>query len=199
MVKIPDWAFEFHGHYCPFMPLGYRMGILALKKLEIERVKDHGVFCFPEMGNRHPQTCMIDGLQIATGCTYGKLLIERLNYGKYAAIFYQPGKVAIRISVKPEFIDYIHKEAAEFFKYRQKGIEPSNIPEEIGKSCVEIVLSAEEDKMFKVEKLPNFKYEKPKGSWQRTKCEKCGEYVFEPYIRVKEGQDLCIPCSGYEE
>ena len=21
----PDWAFEFHGHKCPFMPPGYRM------------------------------------------------------------------------------------------------------------------------------------------------------------------------------
>ena len=29
----PDWAFEFHGHRCPFMPLGYRMGRLALERL----------------------------------------------------------------------------------------------------------------------------------------------------------------------
>ncbi|MGQ9480432.1 FmdE family protein [Chloroflexus sp.] len=26
----PAWAFEFHGHECPFMPIGYRMGSLAL-------------------------------------------------------------------------------------------------------------------------------------------------------------------------
>lgn len=29
----PDWAFEFHGHRCPFMPLGFRMGRLALECL----------------------------------------------------------------------------------------------------------------------------------------------------------------------
>ena len=29
MNMIPEWAWEFHGHRCPFMPLGYRMGKLA--------------------------------------------------------------------------------------------------------------------------------------------------------------------------
>lgn len=195
MFEIPDWVFEFHGHLCPLMPIGYRMGILGLKRFGIERVKDHGVFCFPEMGNRHPQTCMIDGLQAATGCTYGKLLMERLNYGKFAAIFYCLGKNAIRISVKPEFIDNIHR--AEFFKYRQRGIEPSKIPQDVCEKAIEPVLNAKEDELFKAEEFPDFKFEKPKGFWQRTRCERCGEYVFEPYVRVKDGQDLCIPCSGY--
>ena len=35
----PDWAFEFHGHRCPFMPIGYRMGRLALERLGVEREK----------------------------------------------------------------------------------------------------------------------------------------------------------------
>ena len=32
----PEWAFEFHGHQCPFMPLGYRMARLAMEKLGVE-------------------------------------------------------------------------------------------------------------------------------------------------------------------
>ena len=35
--KIPEWAFEFHGHKCPFMPIGFRMGKLALEKLGVEK------------------------------------------------------------------------------------------------------------------------------------------------------------------
>jgi uncharacterized membrane protein YfcA len=31
----PDWAFEFHGHRCPFMPIGYRMGKLAIERLGV--------------------------------------------------------------------------------------------------------------------------------------------------------------------
>ncbi len=33
----PEWAFEFHGHRCPFMPLGFRMGHAALAALAVER------------------------------------------------------------------------------------------------------------------------------------------------------------------
>jgi len=32
----PEWAFEFHAHECPFMPIGYRIGKLVLAYLDIE-------------------------------------------------------------------------------------------------------------------------------------------------------------------
>ncbi len=51
----PAWAFEFHGHQCPFMPIGYRMGRLALEKLGVEREKDHGFFVFAELGEATPR------------------------------------------------------------------------------------------------------------------------------------------------
>ena len=35
----PEWAFEFHAHECPFMPIGYRMGRLALEYLSVETQK----------------------------------------------------------------------------------------------------------------------------------------------------------------
>lgn len=35
-VEIPEWAFEFHGHKCPAMPIGYRAGLTAMKKLGVE-------------------------------------------------------------------------------------------------------------------------------------------------------------------
>lgn len=79
----PEWAFEFHGHQCPFMPLGYRMARLAMEKLGVEREKDHGFFVFPELGEGHPQTCLMDGLQVATGATYGKVMIAKTSYGKF--------------------------------------------------------------------------------------------------------------------
>ena len=103
--EIPSWAFEFHGHNCPFMPIGYRMGTLALQKLGVERCKDHEMHVFSEMGIGHPQTCMQDGLMVSTGATFGKSMIDRLYYGKIAATFWYPGKVAVRIALKNEFSD----------------------------------------------------------------------------------------------
>ncbi len=78
----PEWAFEFHGHRCPFMPIGYRMGRLAMERLGVEREKDHGFYVVAELGEGHPQTCMMDGIQAATGATYGKLLLSSYLLGQ---------------------------------------------------------------------------------------------------------------------
>ena len=122
----PDWAFEFHGHRCPFMPIGYRIGRLAMENLQVEREKDHGFFVFPEIGEGHPQTCMVDGMQAATGATYGKVLIAKTFYGKLAATFFHPQKGAVRYSLTPEFIDAMGK--FEFFVYRKRVLSHLRFP-----------------------------------------------------------------------
>jgi formylmethanofuran dehydrogenase subunit E len=191
----PEWAFEFHGHRCPFMPIGYRMGKLALAHLGVEREKDHGLFVFPEIGEGHPQACMMDGMQVATGATYGKLLMAKTFYGKLAATFYHPRKGAVRFALKPEFIDAMGK--SEFFSYRKRGIEPSEIPAAVAEEVIQWVFAQPDEFLFKVEAKPDFKFAPVKGSFNKTKCSVCGEYVFDRYVRMKDGQPVCIPCSGY--
>ena len=194
---IPEaWAFEFHGHRCPFMPIGYRMGGLAMDYLGVEREKDHGFFVFPEIGKGHPQTCMVDGIQIATGATYGKVLMEKTYYGKLAATFYHPQKEAVRYALKPDFMDNMGK--FEFFDYRKRGIEPSKIPNHITDDVIKWVFEQPDDTVFKVEPRPDFKFSPVKGSFNKAKCSICGEYVFERYLRQKDGKPVCIPCSHYE-
>ena len=196
-IEIPQWTWEFHGHKCPFMPIGYRMGLIALRELSLEKIKDHNAIVLSEMGVGHPQTCMIDGLMSSTGCTYGKLLLERLNYGKIAMCLVSPGKDTIRISLRREFQDQLSKQ--DFFNYRKQKIEPSNIPEPVADSAIKLVLETNEDKMFKIEFLKNFSFTRPKGSFSKVVCENCGEYVFERYARLKDGKIYCIPCSEYTE
>jgi len=60
---------------------------------------------------------------------------------------------------------------------------------------VKLVLETPDEEMFKIEHLPDFSFSRPKGSFAKTKCSKCGEYVFERYVRMKDGQPMCIPCS----
>ena len=196
-MDFNHWAFEFHGHFCPFMPIGNRMGELALRELGIKRDPDHSIFIYSEMGVGHPQTCMMDGLQVATGATYGKLMIERLNWGKVAAIIYHPGKGAVRIAVKNEFQTTLSK--YEFFEYRKRGIEPSQIPEDVSRKVVQRVFDASDEEMFKLTRLPDFKYSRVKGSFAKEICDVCGEFVFERYMRIKDGQTVCMQCSGYEQ
>lgn len=190
-----DWAFEFHGHRCPFMPIGYRMGKLAMERLGVAHESDHGFFVFPELGEGHPQTCMMDGMQIATGATYGKVLMAKTFYGKLAATFYHPKKGAVRYALKPEFVDAMDK--FEFFVYRKKGVEPSQIPVKVSDEVINWTYEQADEFMFKVESKPDFKFSPVKGSFNKVKCASCGEYVFDRYVRMKGGQALCIPCSGY--
>lgn len=194
--QIPEWAFEFHGHTCPFMPIGFRMGAVALEKLGVGKSQNHEMHVLSEMGVGHPQGCMQDGIMAVTGATFGKGLMEKLYYGKVAATFWYPGKGAIRIALKNEFSDKLSPH--EFFKYRKQGVQPSEIPEEIRQDIIDIVLNATVDELFNIKMLPDFIYEPVKGSFNKAKCEVCGEYVFERYLRVKDGKKVCIPCSEHE-
>lgn len=191
----PGWAFEFHGHQCPFMPIGYRMGRLALEKLGAEREKDHGFFVIAELGEGHPQTCMMDGIQAATGATFGKLLISKTFYGKLAATFYHPQKGAVRFSLKPDAVDAMGK--FEFIAVRKKGVEPSQIPAPVSQEIIRWAYEQTDDALFSVELKSDFQFKPTKGSFNKTKCGSCGEYVFDRYLRMKDGKPVCIPCSGY--
>ena len=195
--RPPEWAFEFHGHQCPFMPLGYRMGKLAMHHLGVGHEADHGFHVFTELGEAHPQTCLMDGIQVATGATYGKLTISKLFYGKLAATFYHPEKGAVRLSIRPDFVDALGK--FEFFTHRKKGIEPSQIPLPVRQEIIEWVYAQADDTLFKIEPQPDFAFTPLKGSFNKTKCSQCGEYVFDRYVRIKDGKPVCIPCSDYEK
>ena len=191
----PDWAYEFHGHRCPFMPLGFRMGQIALDRLGVGREKDHALHVFAELGEGHPQTCLMDGIQIATGATFGKTLIEKEYWGKLAATFWYPGKTAVRLSLKASFLDELGKQ--EFFGYRKRGIEPSAIPENVTQQAVDWALGLADEDIYAMVERPDFTYTPPRGSFNRTACSACGEYVFERYLRFRDGKPVCIPCSGY--
>ncbi|MGC8669303.1 MAG: FmdE family protein [Chthonomonadales bacterium] len=192
----PDWAFQFHGHKCPFMPLGYRMGILALKRLGVEREKDHTLRVFLEIGEGHPQTCMGDGIQVATGATFAKGLMEKTYWGKLAATFWYPGKTPVRYVLKTAFLDHFGR--FEFFALRKTGIEPSQIDPAVTQEVIDWTLSLKDEDIYAVSERPDFHYQPPKGSFNKALCAGCGEVVFERYVRMKDGKPYCIPCSGYK-
>jgi formylmethanofuran dehydrogenase subunit E len=195
MLVIPEWVYEFHGHRCPFMPIGYRMGVIGLRELGVERATDHGMYVFPEIGIGHPQTCMADGLQASTGCTYGKMMIERRNFGKIAATIYHQDHGAIRIAATASFLNDLGK--FEFFSYRQKGIEPSQIPLSVTQETIDFVVNSPEETAFTMARVDGFTFARPKNSFAKTICSACGEVVFDRYVRMKDGKPVCIPCSGY--
>jgi len=70
-------AVKFHGHLGPYLVLGILAGELALRKM---RAKKYFGFEIKVWGaNKKPKSCLIDGLQLSTGSTYGKSNIHRLD------------------------------------------------------------------------------------------------------------------------
>ena len=53
--------------------------------------------------------------------------------------------------------------------------------------------------IFKVEAKPDFTYKAAEGSFNKTECSVCSEYIFERHVRMQGGQPVCGPCSGYEK
>lgn len=61
---------EFHGHVGPYVVLGYKMGLLAKKLLDSPGYFDMTVEV--ESPLAPPPSCLIDGIQLGSGCTTGK-------------------------------------------------------------------------------------------------------------------------------
>jgi len=70
-------AIKFHGHLGPYLVLGLLAGELALKKLRYKKYFGLDVKIWG--ANKRPKSCLIDGLQLSTGATYGKGNIRKLN------------------------------------------------------------------------------------------------------------------------
>ncbi len=187
----------FHGHLCPAMPLGLRAGLLARRRLNVGRAKSKELMLLSESGTGHLMQCFLDGVMMATGCTYGKGNCEKLFYNKMAFVLINViDSKAIRVAVKPEFV----KQAlnSPFLERRKQGIPPEEIEPEIAEAAVNNVLNLPEDKLFKVSDIYDYEYIYDQEGPPEF-CEKCGEVVFGSKIRVKDGKVYCIPCSGYKK
>ena len=70
-------AADFHGHLGPYLILGIIAGELALKKLGCK--KFFGLEVNVRGANKKPKSCLVDGLQLSTGATYGKGNIKKIS------------------------------------------------------------------------------------------------------------------------
>ena len=89
---------EFHGHLCPYVVVGCRMCELALRLRGAKKYFELKIAS--KAGTTPPVSCMNDGLQLATGCTYGKGNIKASDEGMPEAVFIQ-GARSLKIALLP--------------------------------------------------------------------------------------------------
>jgi len=108
--ELLERAIEFHGHGGPFMVIGLRMGLTALKRLDAKGWFD--IRCRVSLRWRPPDSCVIDGIQSSTGCTTGKHNIE-VEEGEGIPAYFLKDAEGLRITLKKDVEERIRTILAE--------------------------------------------------------------------------------------
>jgi formylmethanofuran dehydrogenase subunit E len=104
LEDMMERAIEFHGHLGPFLVLGIRMGLLALRELASPGYE--GIEALVKTGDAPSLSCLLDGIQVSTGCTMGKGNIRSVPLASAEADF-STSERTVTIRVKDEIVDEI--------------------------------------------------------------------------------------------
>jgi len=113
-------AIKFHGHLGPYLVLGILAGELALKRLKCKKYFDLEIKIWG--ANRKPKSCLIDGLQLSTGATYGKGNINKIDGKKTQVLFCNlKGNKEIKLFLRENLIKRLnslkgHRDSESFAK-----------------------------------------------------------------------------------
>ena len=194
--EMLEAGLEFHGHKCPAMPLGLRSAETAMNKLGVERTGAKDLLAILELGENHCAHCYADGIQMMTGCTFGKGNIRQLGFGKFGLTLVDR-KTGRAVRVVPKAEAQLQSQQSEFFQdYRMKGVPPTEVPDQVVQPLIDKVMAAPAEQLFKIGEVEEYHEEKAGESFQNFVCEECGDLVVEEYGRVKQGKRVCMPCAA---
>jgi len=199
MINSKDYyeaGLVLHGHKCPAMPLGLRTGEAAMNALGVSRAKDGELVAILELGENHCATCFADGVQMITGCTFGKGNIKKTGKGKWGlTLVDKKAGQAVRVVPKAEAM-MVSKQSDFMQKYRSKGIPASEVPEEVSAPLIKNVMEAPEDALIKIGSVAPYKLEEAAHSFSGFVCEECGEMTVMEYGRIKGEKKVCMDCAS---
>lgn len=187
-----------HGHFCPFLAIGVKASVRAVKDMGVRSTGMEEVIVVLETNN-----CFSDGVQFITGCTFGNNALIYRDYGKTAFTLAKRNGTALRVSVKVDsrFLQKHEPEAAGLFQrvvVERTGTEADQRSlGELWRRASFRMLDIPDDELFDVTRLA---IDVPAYSriFASVKCALCGESVMEPRTRIADGKSVCIPCSGQE-
>jgi formylmethanofuran dehydrogenase subunit E len=189
-----DLGLRFHGHKCPAMPMGLRAGIAAMEALGVEHAPDGQLVALVEIDEDHCATCFADGIQVATGCTFGKGNIRRQGYGKFGLTLIDK-RTQRAVRVVPKGSVMMKNRESEFMKLRSSGTPASQIPAELVDPLIANVSSAPDAAILDIGEVSAYEWHDGPHTFEAFLCPECGEMVVERNARVKAGVAVCRPCA----
>jgi formylmethanofuran dehydrogenase subunit E len=111
--NMVECGIRLHGHSGPYLNLGIKMGLLALEILGVKGYFD--LSAEVELEYRTPMSCLIDGLQVSTGCTLGKGNITVKDNPDIIRALFKSDRKILLVTLKPEIMGLIdfQKESCE--------------------------------------------------------------------------------------
>ncbi len=188
-------AGELHGHYCPYLSLGVRAGIYAIREMGIDSEGMEDVVSIVETNS-----CFSDGVQYSTGCTLGNNSLIYRDLGKTAVTIAKRNGEALRIRFKEEenLIEEKYPESKELFdkviKEREGDEEDQRELNERWSEIAFGLMKSSVDNLFEFNKvdanIPDYA-----PIFNDEICDNCGEEVMKPKTVRKDGKNLCIICA----
>ena len=108
LQKLLVEAEEFHGHLGPFLVIGVRAGLIGLRELGVRR----GVRCLTStvmLEYRPPYSCVLDGIQVSTGCTFGNKQLKMRDATSIVIAFENDGSKKITLEVNPQVLSKLRR------------------------------------------------------------------------------------------
>lgn len=174
----------FHGHSCPGLAFGIRVGDWALQ--EFGQARDEEIVAVVES-----DMCAVDAIQFLVGCTFGKGNLIFLDHGKNAYSFFRrsDGKNARLMTCGGLLLD---------LREEERNLSPEDVlgKERIRLKMIERVLHTKFEDIFSIgpAKVPMPEMAQIHPS---LRCDACGELVMSTRLFSDEnGRNLCIPCRN---
>jgi len=184
-----------HGHYCPGSALGVKAAARAVREWQSGASGKEDLMAIVETN-----TCFADGVQMVTGCSLGNNALIYRDFGKMAVSLAKRTGEAVRVAGKPGGTSPLERfpEAAALFRKVQGGQGTQAEAAALKKLWIEIafkMLDVPDEELFSITRITIDMpvYTRVSAS---IKCSECGESVTEWRARLKDGQPVCLFCSG---
>jgi formylmethanofuran dehydrogenase subunit E len=180
-----DGVIAFHGHHCPGLTFGMRVGDWVLR--EFGHAADEEIVAVVET-----DMCAVDAIQYLIGCTFGKGNLVFLDYGKNAYSFFRrnDGKSCRLVTRGGLLLD---------LREQQEKLDSNDIAgrNHIRQLMIDRILHADFGEIFSIvpAQIPMPEIARIHAS---KRCDNCSELVMETRLLndpvITGGKNLCIPC-----
>jgi formylmethanofuran dehydrogenase subunit E len=203
----------FHGHRCPMLALGVKAGQYAMNYLshhEHEHEHEHG----HGHGHRHHgpgevvalvegNNCLVDGIQLVTGCTLGNTGLILQDLGKAAVtVARKHDGAAVRLAVRADFREGMfarYPAVAPLFEkvmvLKQATGEERHRFQHLWEAIARRELEVPLAEQFVVQPL-TIQVPDTARKMETLVCSRCGEGVLAAKAKIQNGQNFCLACAG---